>query len=85
MLGSDAANTVSKVLLSNDIILRRIEAINDQMHQYFDVQGQDDELPQLWALQVDESTDSAGKVHLFTFIRFVKNGSFVNQCLFAKS
>ena len=38
------------------------------------MQGQDDELPQLWALQVDESTDNTGKAHLFAFIRFVKTG-----------
>ena len=34
--------------------------------------------------QVDESSDSTGKAHLFAFIRFVKNRSFVNQCLFCK-
>ena len=88
MLGSDAADTMSKVPLSNDTILRRIEDLssdmNEQIREHFYVQGQDDELPQLWALQVDESTDSTGKAHLFAFIRFVKNGSFVNQCLLCK-
>ena len=88
MLGSDAADTVNKVPLSNDPISRRIEDlfsdINDQIREHFDVQGQDDELPQLWTLQVDESTDSTGKAHLLAFIRFVKNGSLVSQCLFCK-
>ena len=88
MHGCDAANRVSKVTISNDTISRNIEDlssdINDQIREHFDVQGQDDELPQLWALQVDESTDTTGKAHLSAFIRFVKNGSFVNQCLFCK-
>ena len=77
-LGSDATDTVNKVLLSNDTTSRRIENlssdINDQIREHFDVQGQADELPQLWALQVDESSDSTGKAHLFAFIRFVKTG-----------
>ena len=58
--------------------------VNDQIREHFDVQGQDGKLSQLWALQVDESTDSSGKVHLFAFIRFVENMSFLNQCLFCK-
>ena len=88
MLESDAADTVSKVPLSNDTISRRIEDLSsnimNQFREHFDVQGRDDELSQLWALQVDDSTDSTRKAHLFSFIRFVKNESFVNQCLFCK-
>ena len=88
MLGSDAADTVSKVLLSNDTISRRIEDlssdINDKIREHFDVQGQDDKLLQLLSLQVDETTDVQEKRTFFAFIRFVKNGSFVNQCLFCK-
>ena len=48
--------------------------INNHSREHFDVQGQDDELPQLWALQVDNSADGTGKAHLFVFIDSQKTG-----------
>ena len=44
MPGSDSADTVSKVPLSNDTLSSRIEelssGINDKIREHFDVQGQ---------------------------------------------
>ena len=44
----------------------------------------ENELPELWALQVDESTDRTGKAHLLAFIQLIKNLKLVNELLFCK-
>jgi len=93
LIGTDAAEKVSQVPLSNDTLYhQRIEKlssdIKDQVREYFDTE---DQLSLLWALQVDGATDSrvefadsTGKTHLLAYTQFIKNAKYANQCLFCK-
>jgi zinc finger BED domain-containing protein 5/7/8/9 len=84
MLGSDAAAKVKKVPLSNDTISRRIMDISSDLQDQIGDHFKTSEI-KLWALQVDESTDISGKAQLLAFIRFIKDGKFVNEFLFCRS
>ena len=86
MLGTNAAEQVKKVSLSNYTISRRIEDILSDLHcqicEHFEALG--NELSLLWSLQVDESTNISGKAQLLAFIRFIKDAKFLNEYLFCK-
>ena len=75
MLGTNAAEQVNKVPLSNDTISRRTEDVlsdfKSRICEHFEAPG--DELSLLWSFQVDESTDISGKAQLLSFIRFIKD------------
>ena len=83
ILGSDAAAKVKTVPLSNDTISRKVKDLSshvqDQIREYFKAPENE-----LCALQVDEYTDICGKAQLLAFIRFMKDGKFVNEYLFCK-
>ncbi|OMJ12819.1 Protein ZBED8 [Smittium culicis] len=82
--GSEAAEKVKKVPLSNITISRRIEDISsnlkDQAREHFETLK--DESMLLWSLQVDESTDICENAQLLAFIRFIKGGKFENEFFF---
>lgn len=87
MLGADAAKKVKKHYpLSKNTISRWINDLSsdlkDQICEHFKALG--DELSLLWSFQVDESKDISGKAQLLAFIRFIKDGKFVNEYLFCK-
>lgn len=81
MLGDQAEELISKILVSNNTIQRRIKdlsmdieaTLNDKM------KGKN------FALQIDESTDISSKAQLLAFIRFVDGESIVNHFSAAKS
>lgn len=81
ILGSEAAEKVKKVPLSNDTISRRIQDLlanlKNQVLEHFETP--EDKSEMLWSLQVDESTDISGKAQLLAFIRFIRVRKFVNE------
>ena len=83
MLGSEAAQKIKTVPLSDSTISRRIEEISsdlqDEVCEHFETPED-----KLWALQIDESVDISGKAQVLAFIRFIKDESFVNEFFFCK-
>jgi len=81
MLGSDAAEEIKKVPVSDNTISRRIDDmskdIEDNIADKIKKAG-------MFALQADESTDVSGKAQLLLFIRFVDDGKIAEQFFFCK-
>ncbi|XP_025425345.1 zinc finger BED domain-containing protein 5-like [Sipha flava] len=76
MLGVEAEKEIIKIPLDDSTISRRIINISE------DIEEQVIEViksGELFALQVDESTDISGKAQLMAFIRFIVNSKIVSQ------
>jgi hypothetical protein len=81
MLGVEAEKEIIKIPLSDSTISRRIINISE------DIEEQVIEViksGELFALQVDESTDISGKAQLMAFIRFIVNSKIVSQLFCCK-
>lgn len=76
MLGIEAEKEIIKIPLSDSTISRRIINISEDIEEQVIENLKSGEL---FALQVDESTDISVKAQLMAFIRFIVNSKIVNQ------
>lgn len=76
MLGSDAADEIQKVPMSDNTMSRRIDDMSKDIES-----NVTDRVKRagMFALQVDESTDVSGKAQLLLYIRFVDEGQIIEQ------
>jgi hypothetical protein len=82
MLGVEAEKEIIKIPLFDSTISRRIINISE------DIEEQVIEViksGELFALQVDESTDISGKAQLMAFVRFIVNSKIVSQFFVVKN
>jgi len=76
MLGSDAADEIKKVPVSDNTISRRIDDMSTDIESNLTDRVKS---AGMFALQADESTDVSGKAQLLLFIRFVDEGKIVEN------
>lgn len=81
MFGEEYEKQVKKIPMSNNTISRRIKEMSEDV----EIQVIDKlKLVDMFALQLDESTDISGKPQVVTFVRFIEDQSFIEQFLFCK-
>ena len=81
MLGDEAERVISKMPFSNNTVQRRMEMMS------CDIDSQICEVlrsKQRFSLQIDESTDIAGKAQLMAFVRYSDEGTMKEQFLFCR-
>ena len=81
MVSEEAEKKLSRVSLSNDTIKRRITEISNDIENQVINELRD---AQLFALQLDDSTDVANCSQLLAFVRYVKDGDFKDEFLFCE-
>ncbi|KAK4875359.1 hypothetical protein RN001_011781 [Aquatica leii] len=81
LIGDDAEKEILKIPLSNNTISRRIQDMSEDVEtQVIEHLKRDN----IFALQIDESTDISGKAQLIAFIRIIFDGDMISQFFFCK-
>ena len=80
MFGECYAKQLKNIPLSNHTICRRINDISVDIQQ----QLESELVGKLFAIQLDEATDSSNDSHLICYIRFCQGAAIVEDLLFCK-
>ncbi len=80
MLGEASAKVLQSIPLSNDTVARRITDMAEDLNEQLVEKLQSI----MFALQVDEATDSAKDAHLIAYIRFVDDDNIHEDLFFCK-
>ncbi|KAF0749677.1 zinc finger BED domain-containing protein 5-like [Aphis craccivora] len=81
LFGEDFEKEVRKIPLSNNTVQRRIEDMSKDVEFHVNEKLK---AAELFALQLDESTDVTGKSQVMTFVRFICDNELIEQFLFCK-
>jgi hypothetical protein len=81
ILGSEAAEEISKVPLSNDTVHRRVAEMSTDTEN--NVLGKL-QTNTNFCFQLDEITNVSGKAQLISFVRFVEGPEIIEQLLFCR-
>lgn len=81
LFGEDFEKEVRKIPLSNNTVQRRIEDMSNDVEFHVNEKLK---AAELFALQLDESTDVTGKPQVMTFVRFICDNELIEQFLFCK-
>jgi hypothetical protein len=80
LFGESYAKQLDNIPLSNDTICRRISDISADIQEQLESQL----IGKLFAIQLDEATDSNNESHLICYIRFCKSNTICEELLFCK-
>ena len=78
VVGDDAARKLDDIYVSNDIVSRRINEISQNIKEQVV-----DEIKKSYVIPLDQSTDVSQYSQLLVFVRYVHEGNFKEEFLFA--